>query len=185
MAITTICYPFLVYWGLSSECDTSVLAIGGAILVLLQFGLRSLEAKKNIRLFLPLALALLATYIAAYFLKNSLYMRFTPVLVNLNFLVLFASSLFKQPSMVERFARIRFKDLPPEAIPYCRKITIIWVLFFIGNGSVAFWTAFQDLKIWTFYNGFLAYILMGAIFAGEFLYRTFMLKKKTNHIQQI
>ena len=107
-------------------------------------------------------------------------MQFTPVIINLNFLILFATSMFKPPSMVERFARLRFKDLPPVATPYCRKVTLIWILFFIANGSIAYWTIFQDIKVWTFYNGFLAYILMGFLFASEFLYRTFFLKKKTD-----
>lgn len=181
IAITTICYPFLIYWGLSNF-DISILAIGGILLATIQFSLRSLENKKNIKQFLPLTLALLITYFFAFFLKDSIYMQFTPVIVNLNFLILFSTSLFKPPSMVERFARLRYKDLPPEATPYCRKVTLIWMLFFIANGSIAFWSVFQDLKTWTFYNGFLAYILMGILFASEFLYRSLFIKKKTNPV---
>lgn len=179
VAMTTVCYPFLIYWGLNSFQNVSILAIGGIVLTVLQFSLRSIEAKKKILQFLPLALALIITYTIAFFLNKSIYMQFTPVIINLNFLILFVISLFKPPSMVERFARLRFKDLPPEAIPYCRKVTLIWILFFIGNGSIACWTVFQELKIWTFYNGFLAYLLMGILFASEYLYRTFFIKKKT------
>lgn len=177
----TISYPFFVYWGLNNF-DISIIAIGGILVTIAQFSLRSLEAKKNFKTFLPLTVALVATYIAAYLLKSSAYMKFTPVLISANLLILFVSSLIKPPSMVERFAKIRFKDLPPEATPYCRNVTIIWILFFIVNGSIAFWTVFQDMKTWTFYNGFLAYILMGAIFGGEFLYRTIFIKKKSSFL---
>lgn len=180
IAVLTISYPFLIYFGLSSKLDVSVLAIAGGIIAITQFVFRSMEAKNNFRLFLPLTIGLVATYTMAYFLKDSLFMKFTPVLISLNFFIIFTASIIKPPSMVERFARIRFKDLPSEAIPYCRKVTFIWIAFFIGNGSVAFWTAFQDLKTWAFYNGFLAYILMGILFAAEFLYRTFFLKKKSS-----
>ena len=177
IVVSTICYPFLIYYGLSNF-DISIIAIGGILLTLLQLVLRSIDAKKNIRLFLPLTIALIVTYGTAYFLKDSKFMKITPVLINLNFLILFATSLFKPPSMVERFARLKFKNLPPEATPYCRNVTYIWILFFIGNGSIAIWTVFQEMKIWTFYNGFLSYILMGVIFAGEFIYRTIFIKKK-------
>jgi 3-hydroxymyristoyl/3-hydroxydecanoyl-(acyl carrier protein) dehydratase len=51
-------------------------------------------------------------------------------------------------------------------------VTLVWTVFFLLNGLLALALALGgDLKAWTLYNGFLAYILMGALFAGEFLYR--------------
>lgn len=182
IAILTLCYPLLVYWGLNNF-DISILAIAGIFLVVTQLILRSIQTKNNFKIFLPLTIGLVTTYFMAYFLKNSLYMKFTPVLINLNFFILFAMSIFNPPTMIERFARIRFKDLPPEAIPYCRKVTFIWMAFFVVNGSIALWTVSQDFRVWTLYNGIIAYILMGILFGAEFIYREFFMKKKSNATQ--
>jgi hypothetical protein len=58
------------------------------------------------------------------------------------------------------------------AIPYTRKVTITWCLFFIANGSIATFTAlYSSMEIWSLYNGFIAYILMGSVFVIEYLIR--------------
>jgi uncharacterized membrane protein len=68
-------------------------------------------------------------------------------------------------------------DLPQKATPYCQKVTIIWVCFFIINGGIACYTAlYSTLKVWALYNSLISYCLMGALFFGEFLYRKFYLK---------
>ena len=44
--------------------------------------------------------------------------------------------------------------------------------FFILNGSIAAWSAlFASREVWAIYNGGVAYLLMGALFAGEWLFR--------------
>lgn len=184
IAILTVCYPLLVYWGLSNF-DVSLLAIAAIIIVVAQFGLRSLQNSKNFKLFLPLTISLVITYTMAYLLKNSLYMLFTPVFINANFFIIFTLSIITPPSMVERFARIRYKDLPPDAVPYCRKVTFIWMTFFVINGGIALWTIYQDFKVWAFYNGVVAYVLMGLLFAGEFIYRELFIKKKSKAVQTL
>jgi uncharacterized membrane protein len=76
------------------------------------------------------------------------------------------------PTIVERLARLQRPDLPVEAVPYLRRVTIAWSLFFVGNGTVALYTATRaSFETWAFYNGFLAYVLIGAMFGGEFLTR--------------
>ena len=46
------------------------------------------------------------------------------------------------------------------------------VLFFIVNGAIALWTALAASDAtWALYNGLIAYGLMGAMFAGEWLLR--------------
>ncbi len=99
-------------------------------------------------------------------------MRLYPVLVNLALLVWFTSSLYFPPPVVERLARLKEPDLPAHAITYTRKVTKLWCIFFLLNGSVALYTSlFSSLSVWTFYNGFLAYCLMGMLGAGEYLVR--------------
>ena len=102
-----------------------------------------------------------------------------PVLVTLSLLILFAVILFFKPSMIERLARMQEPDLSEHAVRYTRKVTIVWCIFFICNGSIAFYTAlFSSNEIWTLYNGLISYILMGVLFLSEFAYRKLVAQKK-------
>lgn len=108
----------------------------------------------------------------------SLLLRFYPVLVNGVFLAMFTYSLFMPPSMVERLARLCEPNLPPAAINYTRWVTQVWCGFFIINGAIALYTAlYGSLAQWSFYNGLLAYLLMGMLFAGEYCVRYFFKRR--------
>jgi len=88
------------------------------------------------------------------------------------FLAVFAWSLFHPPTVVERIARATTPDVPPEAAPYLRRVTIAWSVFFVCNGAAALFTAMEtSFATWTFYNGFLAYVLIALMFGAEFLAR--------------
>jgi uncharacterized membrane protein len=48
-------------------------------------------------------------------------------------------------------------------------VTQVWCLFFLCNGGVALYTAlYSSLAFWTLYNGLIAYVLMGLVFAIEY-----------------
>jgi uncharacterized membrane protein len=115
--------------------------------------------------------ALLLALLALWF-DASLPLKFYPVLVNAILLTLFAYSLIAPPSMIERLARLHDADLPPAAVLYTRRVTQLWCGFFAVNGAVALYTAlFATMAQWSFYNGFLAYLLMALLFAGEYCAR--------------
>jgi uncharacterized membrane protein len=102
-----------------------------------------------------------------------------PALMNLLMFSLFFSSLLKPPSIVERIARLREPDLPDQAIHYTRKVTMLWCVFFILNGTVALWTAlYASLLTWGWYNGLIAYLLIGIVFVAEWSYRLYYVQKK-------
>ena len=110
--------------------------------------------------------------------KRSDWLLYYPVVINLTMLALFSYSLYQGPSMIERLARLKEPDLPDEAIGYLKKVTLLWCGLFILNGSMAAYTAaFTSLATWTLYNGLIAYVLMGLLLGGEWLYRSFWLKK--------
>jgi uncharacterized membrane protein len=80
--------------------------------------------------------------------------------------------------LVERLARLREPDLPPRAIRWTRRVTQIWCLFFIFNGSVALVTCLiNNLLWWTWWNGLVSYLLMGLLMASEWLLRQRMRKQ--------
>ncbi|MBR3671907.1 MAG: AMP-binding protein [Spirochaetia bacterium] len=115
--------------------------------------------------------------IIAIITRSARILTFYPALVNLFFLVLFGHTLFKGPSMVYRFATLKDKSIAispyrKKIAAYCRNVTLVWCCFFIVNGSIALMSVSGDSYwFWALYNGCIAYILMGLLFAGEYIVR--------------
>jgi len=110
--------------------------------------------------------------VAAIWANGSLPLKLYPVLVNGSLLAMFAYSLAAPPTVVERLARLREPDLPPQAIAYTRRVTQVWCGFFAVNGCAALLTAlYASSALWWFYNGFVAYLFIGLLFAGEYCVR--------------
>ena len=105
--------------------------------------------------------------------KNALLpLKLYPVLVNIGMLLLFGLSLVHPPSVIERFARIHEPSLPDAVVRYARRVTQVWCVFFVLNGTIAMITSlYASDEVWVLYNGVIAYILMGVIFAIEYLFR--------------
>ena len=120
--------------------------------------------------------------IVALVTRSARILTFYPALVNLFFLVLFGHTLFAGPSMVYRFATLKDKSIAispyrKKIAAYCRNVTLVWCCFFIVNGSIALLSVFgETYRFWALYNGCIAYILMGLLFAGEFIVRKFVQK---------
>jgi uncharacterized membrane protein len=107
-----------------------------------------------------------------------LSIRLYPVFMNAAMLVAFVSTLIRPPSMIERFARLAEPDLPESGRRYTRVVTAVWAGFFVVNGSIALWTVFTPgWRIWTAYNGFISYLLVGILFSAEYLVRQHVRRK--------
>ncbi|HEV2607375.1 MAG TPA: hypothetical protein VGT79_05280, partial [Xanthomonadaceae bacterium] len=99
-------------------------------------------------------------------------LKLYPVLVSGVMLVVFGLSLRHPPTAIERIARLHDPQLPPEAVAYTRKVTEVWCFFFIANGGISLATAIWATdRVWAIYNGLISYVLMGILFAGEWLVR--------------
>lgn len=99
-------------------------------------------------------------------------LRLYPVIVNAVMLLIFAWSLYAPPTIVERLARLQDPDLPAAGVLYTRQVTKVWCVFFIINGGLALITALWcSLTVWSWYNGLIAYLLMGMLMAGEYWVR--------------
>lgn len=105
-----------------------------------------------------------------YLLKANVWFRLYPAVVVAVALAVFAILLFRTP-LVERFARGMGEVLDARGVAYCRKVTVAWVVFLSVHLAVTVATVFARREVWAFYNGCLAYLLMGAMFAGEWLVR--------------
>lgn len=110
--------------------------------------------------------------LAALLANDEVLVRLYPATVSAALLMVFALSLAYPPPLVERLARLQHPNLPAEAVPYTRTVTVIWCAFFALNAAVSAWTAaYASREVWAVYNGFLAYIAMGTLFGAEWLYR--------------
>ena len=161
----TVFYPLVVYFGLG-HFEPRWLAF-----LLLALALVRLRASRQPIWWAAAGVAgvlALSTFLANATLPLKLY----PVVVNAAMLALFGASLAHPPSAVERLARMTRPDLPPAGVAYTRKVTWVWCGFFVLNGAVAAATALWSSDAgWALYNGLLAYVLMGLLFAAEWVVR--------------
>ena len=171
LALVSVAYPFLWYFGRNTD--------GGFLwLALLMAGLwafRAIFKKEKAQKVFSFLIALF--FIALFILRQPEIMYWYPVLMNGIMLIIFGISLFSKQSLIERIARLQNPDLPEKGIIYTRKITQIWCGFFIINGIIAaLLIIFKQFELWAIYTGMIAYILMGLLLGGEWLYRKKILK---------
>lgn len=119
--------------------------------------------------FLRIALMPLVVW-ALYALKANVWFRLYPAIMVSLALASFAVSLWRTP-LVEVFARGTGENLDERGVEYCRRVTVVWTVFLALHLAVTLATVFASREVWAVYNGCLAYVLMGALFAGEWLYR--------------
>ncbi len=171
-ALLWVAYPILVLVGLE-YLEPRIL--GALLLLALVLRRRQQAASLMKGLSRPqwavlAGMALLAIGVMAS--NSETLLRFYPAAANAGMLLVFGMTLRRPPSMVERFARLREPDLPPAGIAYTRRVTQVWCAFFVANGTIAAWTAVAASRAaWAAYNGFIAYLLMGVLFAGEWIVR--------------
>lgn len=107
---------------------------------------------------------------ALYLIRANIWFRLYPAVMVSVALAAFAVSLFRTP-LVEVFARRMGESLDDRDVAYCRRVTVVWTVFLSAHLAVTLATVFASREVWALYNGFIAYVLMGALFLGEWLYR--------------
>jgi uncharacterized membrane protein/peptidoglycan/xylan/chitin deacetylase (PgdA/CDA1 family) len=167
----TLAYPLLV--------ALSVGLLGARFAALVLLSLLALTRIRTLRRDLRRARGLTALgasvavlLVMAAVLDDPRFLLAYPSLVNAVLLVQFAWSLRGGGSIVQRFAQIEVIALSPAEIRYCRSVTLAWCVFFVLNGSAC--TALALLApraVWAIYTGGIAYLLMGLLFAGEYVVR--------------
>ncbi|EMC1016293.1 hypothetical protein IB212_21555 [Enterobacter sp. E12] len=176
-----LAWPFLIGFGLTHNSLPWLLPVMALLLLL-----RLRQARRNtgpMRYVVQcVALAGIALCAASYLLKTHQWLLFYPVVVNLVMLAVFGGSLWTAMPLVERLARLREPNLPPEGVRYTRRVTLVWCGFFIVNGAIALYTVLHgDMHLWTLWNGMVAYILMGTLMAAEWLVRQRVIKKEMHN----
>jgi uncharacterized membrane protein len=170
--VLLLLYPLVVYFG-TRYLGVGAAAAAVAVVLALRLAAGRPLAMQPSRAQLALATtAGIGLALVSLLQRRADAMLYYPVLVNAGLLAAFAWSLAHPPTAIERIARLREGPLSPEAVVYTRKVTIAWAAFFACNGAIAFATArWTSLETWTFYNGGLAYLLIGVMFGAEWLVR--------------
>jgi uncharacterized membrane protein len=168
-----ITYPIIVYFGLEFF-EARMIAL--ALIILALARLFMVRRLKFLTAGMPQTYLVIATLllvgISATASNSPILLQYYPVCLNVLMLVLFAISLIRPPSIIEQIARANDPDLRPAAIPYTRKVTMVWCGFFAFNGTVALFTVLDtSLDFWAIYNGFISYCLMGLLIGGEIIIR--------------
>jgi uncharacterized membrane protein len=165
-------YPILIFAGLQFF-DARTVGVCVLLALVVRYRRTALRVVSGFSAWQWLAIALPVLLGLAVVATNSeVLLLLYPASISASMLILFGTTLLRPPTMVERFARLRYPDLPAESVRYTRRVTEAWCLFFVCNGTVAVYTAlYASREAWALYNGFIAYLLMGALFAGERLVR--------------
>lgn len=163
--------PWVLYWTLTQErVDIAALTLVGWVVVRTIPVL--LSAKRE-----QLAAALRLPAIALVFAllgwasDNGTWLLILPSATQAAFGVTFLRSLAGTP-LIEHFARMVKPTLSDAERAHCRAWTRVWggyllLLAALGLGF-AKWTA---LGVWTLYSGVVSYLLVGALFAVEYVVR--------------
>lgn len=170
-------YPVVIFFGLEYvDPRTMALALGG--LLILRWRKEALAIFEGMA-WLPVVCVLLlaATLLAIFITNNESLIRIYPAIINIGMLSIFAYSLMRPPTMIERFAMLHQGRLTTEIIAYTRLVTKVWCMFFLLNGGIAIYTVFfTSRETWAWYNGLVAYLLMGTLFVAEWLIRQQVIK---------
>ncbi len=126
--------------------------------------------------------------IAGIISNSELLFLLLPGCVTVALAGVFIYSLVNPPSMIETFARMSMPDLGERDVRYCRRVTGVWSVFLLLNSLVIFGLAeavqngtelfgSSPRFLWTLYAGVVSYVLIGLLFAGEYLYRKWKFRR--------
>jgi uncharacterized membrane protein len=160
-------YPVIVYIGIQH------LPIGffGTMLALLLLFRASVMRSAERHVILPVLIVHMAYSAITALSGSQQLLLWYPALVNFSLCLLFALSLRDSESFLLRLVRAKNIKLSVYGPAYLNRLTAVWAVFFLLNGSLAILTGAISLKTWALYNGFIAYLLIGALMGGELLFR--------------
>jgi uncharacterized membrane protein len=118
-----------------------------------------------------LGIALLAAW--AVLAAPSLLLYAPPIAINAGLAAVFGLSLRppREP-VIARFARMEHAVLPEELCLYTRRLTAVWAALFAAMAGVALALALRgSLEAWSTFTNVVSYLLVAALFAGEYVYR--------------
>jgi uncharacterized membrane protein len=163
--------PWVLYWTLSrGRVGVAALTlIGWVILRTIPVVLAAKAEHRRAALQLP-AIALVFTCLGL-FSNNGTWLLILPAAAQATFGLAFLRSLEGTP-LIEHFARMVKPDLGVPEQAHCRRWTLVWGIYLIVLAAIGLVLArWATLAVWTIYVGIVNYVLVGALFAVEYVVR--------------
>jgi len=176
LLLASLAYPAAVYFGRSAVPPLTFVAAALLLMTLRTVTLDVPGVKQQRRLLMVAAVALVI--LAA--VDPPVAAKAYPVALSATIAAVFGMSLVQPPSLIERHARLRHPELPPEGRAYCRAVTMVWTAWLSLNALVALILAVSGSDAaWALWTGVIAYLIMGLLFAGEFVLRRVLIGPRT------
>jgi uncharacterized membrane protein len=188
ISILLVAAGFIIPYAFAFQSPTLVLTAAGLLLAAIFFLLRRSSSSRPTKSTCGRVLLLIILVACCGISINdhppvgaAVVVLWYPVIVSLSLAMVFVLSTVFPPTIIEKIA-IRFDpQLTPPALSYCRKVTMMWITFFLINASIAAWTVvYCSTDVWLWYNGFISYCLIGLLFMVEYIVRR-ALKKRFAH----
>lgn len=177
LATAALLYPFFIYWGIQ-HFEPKHLGLAIACIYLFR---TFMVSKKPLAKWGSVA-SLIFFCVVIWWFNNEYLLKVLPALISIGALIVFTHSYIEPPTIPARIALKIEGELCEARVSYTNKITLIWIAFFIFNASASLCTVFWgSTKVWALYNGLISYLLIGCLFAGEYLYRTFVFERRLQH----
>jgi len=124
---------------------------------------------KIIKAFIPVITMFCVIFI--FHRTGFILLKYYPPVVNFAFFAIFFSSIFCRQTIIQKIALASEPDAGEDVLRYTRNLTYVWSAFMFLNFMISFATVFMSKKVWTLYNGFISYMLVGAFFFIEYIVR--------------
>jgi uncharacterized membrane protein len=171
--VLLLAYPLTVHFA-PTEAGIALLAAVGAYVA------GGLCIRHPIRWLLPPATA--AIFWQA--LPNADWLLYLPPIgINLALGWVFGRTLVRgRVPLVARFATVEQGELSTELKTYTRTLTWLWTLLFVAAALLSFALAMSGHRdAWSLFTNFINYLLVGALFLGEFVYRRLRFRNYRHH----
>lgn len=169
--------PWVLYWTLSrgDVQVASLTLIGWVILRTIPIVLAA--KREHVRAALTLPAIGLVFALLGWLLDNGVWLMVLPAATQASFGVAFLRSLTTTP-MIENFARMVKPELSDAELAHCRAWTRIWGIYLIVVAVFGLvLAACASLAVWTLYVGVLTYVLVGLLFAVEYVTRKYKFRE--------
>jgi uncharacterized membrane protein len=163
--------PFVLYWTLTHHdvAAAAAMLIGWVVVRTVPILLTAKPEQRRVALLLPLIA--LGFALLGWLLDDGVWLLVLPSATQATFALTFLRSLSGTP-LIEHFARMVKPELTAGERAHCRTWTKVWAIYLLvlaGIGLVL--AAAASLRVWTLYVGVLNYVLIGALFAVEYVVR--------------
>lgn len=170
-ALFIVASPWVLYWTLSQQrIDVAAAALIGWVIVrTIPIVLSARREQRRAALQLP-AIALVFA-VLGWISQDGTWLLVLPSATQGAFGLAFLRSLSGVP-LIEHFARMVKPELSAGELAHCRVWTRIWGIYLLALAAIGLCLArWAPLGVWTVYVGVVSYVLVGVLFAVEYVIR--------------